>query len=147
MEVDQVFLAVRRLGEAMDRFDQAASAALGIHRSDLRALNALERGPRSAGDLAEALQLTTGSVTALINRLEAAGYVVRLHDPTDRRRVEVELTPQTFAAFARVYRPCGAAVRTALATIDARQLADAAHVMDHVTNAVTAEADQQRTAT
>lgn len=147
MDVDEVFLTVRRLGEAMDRFDQAASSQLGIHRSDLRALNALEHGPRSAGALADALQLTTGSVTALIDRLEAAGYVVRRSDPTDRRRVEVELTPQTFAAFARVYRPCGEAVQSALATFDARHLADAAEVMDHVADAVADQTDRRRNTT
>lgn len=144
MDVDAVFLAVRRLGEVMDRFDQAASADLGIHRSDLRALNALEHGPRSAGDLADALLLTTGSVTALIDRLEAAGYVTRQPDPTDQRRVKVELTPQTFAAFARVYRPCGDAVQSALAAFEAGHLADAADVMDHVAKAVADQTDQRR---
>lgn len=97
-DVDAVFLAVRCLSEAMDRFDQAASSDLSIHRSDLRA---------------------------------------------DRRTVDVELTPQTFAAFARVYRPCGEAVRSALAEFDARHLTNAADVLNHVTAAVTDQTDQR----
>ncbi|MEY2515964.1 MAG: hypothetical protein QOJ89_3322, partial [bacterium] len=49
--------------------------------------------PVSAGRLAEASGLTTAAVTAVIDRLEKAGYARRLSDPTDRRRVLVELTP------------------------------------------------------
>lgn len=45
--------------------------------------------PLTAGQLAEATGLTTGSVTIMIDRLEKAGYVQRAKDPTDRRRVIV----------------------------------------------------------
>jgi hypothetical protein len=50
--------------------------------------------------------LTTGAVTRVIDRLEQAGYVRRIPDPTDRRRVIVELVPEKMhaveAAMARV---------------------------------------------
>jgi DNA-binding MarR family transcriptional regulator len=51
----------------------------------------------SAGDLAEASRLTTGAITAVIDRLERAGLARRVPDPTDRRRVLVELTPKAYA--------------------------------------------------
>jgi DNA-binding MarR family transcriptional regulator len=37
-------------------------------------------------ELAEALELSTGSVTAMVDRLERRGYVERRVDPNDRRR-------------------------------------------------------------
>ena len=40
-----LLLACRYLARAMDRFDEAACGALGLGRSDLRALNLLEHGP------------------------------------------------------------------------------------------------------
>ena len=42
---DPLLLACRALSHAMDLFDEAACRALGIGRSDLRALNLLEHGP------------------------------------------------------------------------------------------------------
>ena len=41
--------------------------------------------------------LTTGAVTRVIDRLEQAGYVRRVPDPTDRRRVIVEVVPEKVA--------------------------------------------------
>ncbi len=46
----------------------------------------------SAGEIARLSGLTTGAVTAVIDRLEKAGYARRVGDPADRRRVLVELT-------------------------------------------------------
>ena len=105
-----LFVEIRALGAAMDAFERAASRALDINRSDLHALNALEHGPLSHGDLADCLGLTSGTVTTLVDRLETAGYVERQPDPNDRRRSEVTLTPTTYPAFAHVYRPCGHAL-------------------------------------
>lgn len=114
----ELFTQIRALGSAMDTFERAASQKLGINRSDLHALNALEHGPLSHGHLAERLNLTSGTVTTLVDRLVDAGYVERRPDPTDRRRSEVALTPATYQAFAHVYRPCGEAVTNALSDLD-----------------------------
>lgn len=110
---DPLLLACRRVGRAMDLFDEQACRHLGVGRSDLRALNLLEDGPLSSGVLAERLALTRAAVTSLVDRLERSGYVTRTADPTDRRTVLVELRPQTWAAFAAVYRPLGERVQEA----------------------------------
>mgnify|MGYP002563796983 CR=1 FL=1 len=46
-----------------------------------------ETGPITAGELARITGLSTGAVTALIDRLEKAGIVKREKDPKDGRRV------------------------------------------------------------
>lgn len=102
-----LLLACRDLARAMDRFDEAACVRLGLGRSDLRALNLLEHGPLGASVLARGLGLTRPAVTALIDRLVEAGYVVRVAVPGDRRATGVELQPATWKAFAQVYRPLG----------------------------------------
>ncbi len=43
----------------------------------------------TAGELGKKTGLSTGSVTALVDRLEKAGYVAREKDPNDRRRVVI----------------------------------------------------------
>jgi DNA-binding MarR family transcriptional regulator len=92
--IDALSLEVRASQGAVDQMDDAACKALGINRTDGRCLDVIDReGPVAAGRLAEASGLTTAAVTAVIDRLEKAGYARRVGDPTDRRRVLVELTP------------------------------------------------------
>ena len=92
--IDELSLEVRAGQAAVDQMDDAACRALGINRTDGRCLDIIDReGPVAAGRLAQASGLTTAAVTAVIDRLERAGYARRVGDPKDRRRVLVELTP------------------------------------------------------
>jgi DNA-binding MarR family transcriptional regulator len=109
-----VLHACRDLVRAIDAFDEAASAGLGVGRSDLRALNLLEDGPLTASSLAERLILTRPAVTALVDRLVAAEFVERVAVPGDRRATAVALRPATWEAFARVYLPLGRRVHSAV---------------------------------
>ena len=99
--------ACRELARAMDEFDETVCGALGLGRSDLRALNLLEHGPSTPSELSRRLGLTRPAVTALIDRLATSGYVTRTSVPHDRRASAVQLTPRTWHALARVYRPLG----------------------------------------
>lgn len=122
---DPVLLACRELWAAMEAFDEMACRSLGVGRSDLRALNMLENGPLSAAVLADRLGLTRGSVTALIDRLEAAELVTRQLTPHDRRSITVGLQPSAWQALAAIYRPLGqrvAAVGAATTERDRRAL-------------------------
>lgn len=72
---------------------QAVAEVLGLHITDNKCLDFIYRfGAMPAGRLAELTGLTTGAVTGVIDRLEAAGYVRRTNDPKDRRRTIVEPT-------------------------------------------------------
>ncbi len=74
-------------------YHQAQAVRLGLNPTDLKAAGLLlETGPITAGELAELMALTTGAVTGVIDRLEQAGIVERVKDPTDRRRVVVQIT-------------------------------------------------------
>src|SRR5258708_22782388 len=74
-------------------FDSVVSERAGINRTDWRCLDILgTRGPMTAGQLAAAVRLTTGAVTGVLDRLEAAGLVRRGRDTSDRRRGVGELT-------------------------------------------------------
>ncbi|MCY7869936.1 MarR family transcriptional regulator [Bacillus spizizenii] len=78
----------RKLSTRTVLFHQAAAQALGLFPTDLKSADILnEAGPMTAGELGKKTGLSTGSVTALVDRLEKAGYVAREKDPDDRRRV------------------------------------------------------------
>lgn len=136
---DPLIVRCRALWEAMERFDAAACRALGVGRSDLRALNLLEAGPLAAGEIGDRLGLTSGSVTALIDRLERAGLVSRRHPDEDRRRVLVRLEPATYAAFAAVYAPLGARVAAAAASLTEEQRSTATDALARITAAFDAQ--------
>jgi len=129
---DPLLVAVRRLGTTLDRFDETVARALGVHRSDLRAMHLLEHGPVTAGALASHLELTTGSVTALIGRLVTGGLVTRTVDEADRRVVRVELRPEAWQRLAAVYGPAGQRVTelsAALSAVRRRQVTGALHAV------------------
>ena len=94
--------AIARQGEAMQEFmaravlfQDAVARSVGLNGSDLQAVGLLlSRGPATPGELAARTGLTAGgAVTAMIDRLERAGYVHRARDKADRRRVIVTADP------------------------------------------------------
>ncbi len=89
-------------------FDNVAAQLLGVNRTDLACLDIIDRaGPLTAGEVAAETSLTTGAVTAVIDRLERAGYARRVRDEGDRRRVIVEVTAAFYDPAAKIWSPVG----------------------------------------
>ena len=85
--------ATRRLDIALTSLLAALSRDLGISVPEMIALEHLDHeGTIGPSELARRLQLTTGAVTALADRLEESGHLERAAHPTDRRRVLLKRT-------------------------------------------------------
>lgn len=68
---------------------------LGLtHPKYLVMLALWEREPLRAGELADLVKLDPGTLSPLLKRLEAKGYVRREKDPHDDRALAVVLTPE-----------------------------------------------------
>jgi DNA-binding MarR family transcriptional regulator len=81
----------RHLSTATILFHQAIADRLGMNVTDHKCADILlGTGPITAGELAQRTGLTTGAITGVIDRLEKAGFVRRVRDPGDRRRVIIE---------------------------------------------------------
>jgi DNA-binding MarR family transcriptional regulator len=81
----------REHSDATVLFHGTIAGLLDLHSTDYKVLGILERvGPLAAGEIARRSGLASASVTNLIDRLEQKGFVRRVADPTDRRRVMVE---------------------------------------------------------
>ncbi|MBW4635980.1 MAG: MarR family transcriptional regulator [Iphinoe sp. HA4291-MV1] len=81
----------REHSDATVLFHATMANLLDLHPTDYKALGIIERlGPISAGEIARHSGLATASVTNLIDRLEHKGFVRRIRDTVDRRRVLVE---------------------------------------------------------
>jgi DNA-binding MarR family transcriptional regulator len=76
----------------------------------------------TAGRLAEAAGLTTGALTTAVDRLERAGYAVRVRDQEDRRRVLVDLAPKARRAAGRYYEGMAAGAAELFADYTDEQL-------------------------
>jgi DNA-binding MarR family transcriptional regulator len=97
--IDAVLRSLRRVNLQGSFFGQTVAIRFGLSESDIETLEALiDVGASTAGRLAELTGLTSGAVTRVIDRLEQAGYVRRVTDPADRRRVVVEVVPEKVAA-------------------------------------------------
>jgi len=73
---------------------QAVADSLGLNIIDLRCLRlAGDAGEPTAGHLAKITGLTTGTITAVLDRLEKARFVRRVRDAEDRRKVMVKVLP------------------------------------------------------
>jgi DNA-binding MarR family transcriptional regulator len=87
--------AIRAYHVAFEAVDDAACEHMGVNRTDLRCLDILGRaGAMTAGRLAEESKLTNAAVTVVVDRMERAGYMRRVRDTVDRRRVMVDATPK-----------------------------------------------------
>ncbi len=105
-------------------FDSAVAELSGLNRTDWRCLDMLfTRGPMTAGALAEAANLTTGAVTAVLDHLEARGFVRRIRDTKDRRKVIVEVTDEMWRSSEPVYGPLMEDSEKSLRVFDVDQLA------------------------
>jgi DNA-binding MarR family transcriptional regulator len=81
--------------------------------------------PRSPGELASTLMVTTGAMTNVLDRLEHAGLTRRLRNPGDRRSVIVEATDAGIALWYAAVNELGAqeaAVVSVLTASEQRQL-------------------------
>ncbi|GHF42224.1 MarR family winged helix-turn-helix transcriptional regulator [Seohaeicola zhoushanensis] len=88
--------------ERLDRTIRAASAQrtlysgvlaskLGLHQTDLECLFIITLGEKvTPGRLAQETGLTTGAITGVVDRIERAGYIRRVRDTSDRRRLFLE---------------------------------------------------------
>jgi DNA-binding MarR family transcriptional regulator len=98
---------MRKTGSLFQLMGQSAADRIGINATDLNCLNILSfSGNMTAGELARATGLTTASITGVIDRLEAAGFVTRERDQADRRRVVVAIVlEKALSEVASVFAP------------------------------------------
>lgn len=100
--VDEILMMMPVLMRGIGRPDPvemgemaSRGARVDVHVSPghVQILMALARGPRSVGELADALGVTRPAATQLVDKLVEHGMVERRHDADDRRVVLVDYVP------------------------------------------------------
>jgi DNA-binding MarR family transcriptional regulator len=105
-------------------FNHSVSAKLGLGASDSQFMTLLQtHGPLTPRQLAEFSGLTSGTVTGVLDRLEAHGFVTRTPDRSDRRKVVVSPSLEAIQkTFMPLYAEQGARVQAVLATRTDKEL-------------------------
>lgn len=106
-------------------FHTKVAEQMGLSATDEKCLDLAMRadGPLTAGRIAELSGLSTGAVTGVIDRLERAGFVRRVRDPHDRRKVLVEVTAENnLGKFAHLFEQAQKSLVEVLSHFDAGEL-------------------------
>lgn len=120
---------VALLDETIGRYNRAIRHALeqseGTARltmPQLRALQAIAAdGMALTTQLARRQRVAVPTMTSMIDGLAERGLVARQQSPTDRRQVQIRLTPDGYATLARYQAIAHARLREPLARLSARQ--------------------------
>ena len=87
--------AARDQGISAVLFRNAIGRKLGLNITDSECLSLLAiKGISTPTELAQYTGLTTGSTTAMLDRLEKADFIKRKPNPKDRRGVLIEINQQ-----------------------------------------------------
>ena len=115
-------------------FHTAIAELVGLGATDEKTLFILQRyGSLTAGEIAQQTGLTTASVTNLIDRLERKGFVQRVRDTADRRRVIVQPNQARLAEFDRLFSSIQASFDTVLESYSNAELAVIADFLTRAT--------------
>jgi MarR family transcriptional regulator, organic hydroperoxide resistance regulator len=92
---DLLCFAVYSAGHAFGRVYKPLLDELGLTYPQYLVMVSLwARDDQTVGELGEPLFLESSTLTPLLKRLEANGYVARSRDPSDERQVRIRLTNQ-----------------------------------------------------
>jgi DNA-binding MarR family transcriptional regulator len=119
---------LRRYSVDAQHVGHAFAALHGLNATDLQALIAvmdaeLAGDPITPGRLGEQLNLSSGSVTALVDRLERAGHIRRDRDTADRRKVFLHYADRGAALATEFFQPLGARTDQVMARFSDEELA------------------------
>jgi DNA-binding MarR family transcriptional regulator len=132
--VAAVEMAVRNLIANAILFNHQVAQRVGLGASDAQFMHLLQlHGPLTPGRLAELSGLTTGTVTGVLDRLEATGFVRRERDESDRRKVIVKLNEERlWSAMAPLYAGQADSLAAVAGAYDAEQLEVIADFLDRL---------------
>jgi DNA-binding MarR family transcriptional regulator len=139
-------LPAERLGRELSTttilFHQAVAARLGLTGTDHKYLMLIAQGVATGGitpgELAAITGLTSGGVTVMLDRLEAAGFITRRPHQDDRRQVVIGPVVARLPELDAVFKPLRARIAKIAADYSPAQMKMIAGFMERTVAATTA---------
>jgi len=145
----EVMEALRGWAVAFAELNQHMATWMDLPTTDAQALGqvlwaASDGDPLSPARLGLRIGMTSGSVTVLVNRLEAAGLIERSREHADRRRVTLRPTPAAQERARAFTETSVTEIAAALRETDPAALATSASFLGRMAEAATVAADRLR---
>ena len=123
-EVIHTWLVLMKAHKTLTRHAQRSIDALEMCLSDFAILEVLlHKGPQSVRELGRRIELTSGSMTTAIDRLESRRLVTRADHATDRRAWVIHLIAEGQALISRVFAEHEKAMEQAMRGLSRTELA------------------------
>lgn len=118
-----IWLVLWRTFKTFEKFDLSIMDSLGMHGiSDFGVLQVLYyNGTTAVNEIGKKIMLTSGSITAAIDRVEKRGLVVRSYSPSDRRKIMVSLTEQGEEEITQAVREHSTSLEKAVQVLDPQE--------------------------
>jgi MarR family transcriptional regulator, 2-MHQ and catechol-resistance regulon repressor len=124
-EATHVFLVLWKAYRAMFAKSNESRKNLELCDSDFRVLEVLlHKGPLPVNVIGDKVELTTGSITTAVDRMEAKGLVARKNHPEDRRVRLVELTAKGRRLIEKAYAQHSIEMEKAMSVLSREERAD-----------------------
>ena len=120
---DELFVAAYRLQLSIARLSRLLRQEVHaeLTPSQISALSTIRRnGPMSLGELAETERVAPPSISRMVERLEADGFIERIPDEVDRRVCRVAVTERAESMVAEARRHKAAWLTEHMAELSAR---------------------------
>ncbi len=110
-------MQLRRMNGEINRLVHGFAGDHGLHATDVQALAAIldAEEPMTPSRLRQHLGLTSGAVSACVDRLERAGHIRRVRESADRRVVHLQYAADARSAARTYFRPLAQATQAARA--------------------------------
>lgn len=134
IDLQDFAVRLRRLNGEFNRLAHAFAHTHALHATDIHALAAiLDVEPGQAmtpSKLKDRLDLTSGAVSACLDRLERAGHIARVRDEADRRVVHLHYRPAARDLARRYFAPLARSTEAARKEFTDEQLETVARFLD-----------------
>lgn len=99
-QISELMQALGELRETERKVSEASARYMKLNETDMRALHFLivqenRNHTVTAREIASHLGISGASTTKLLDRLENGGHVTRSPHPSDRRALQIRITPET----------------------------------------------------
>ncbi len=143
--IQALLVTGRELSTRAILFHQALVGRFGLNATDHKCLDILRNeGLVTAGRLAELTGLSTGAITATLDRLEKAGFVERTKDHKDRRKVVVRILPRAEKKLTPLFRSLGKSMAVIHAGYTAAELSTILKYQSQCVKVLADEAEKLR---
>ncbi|MCW2924481.1 MAG: transcriptional regulator, MarR family [Thermoleophilia bacterium] len=144
-EVGQAPRFLQRFTASSDALTSQLRRGWGLNAHEMLAISTLwEFGRMTMTDLGKRIPLSRAAVTTLTDRLERTGFVKRVPDPTDRRRILLEVTERVETELARIHGAWNARLQEYVDGLDPAVWGQVVDVLADIREMARDEAEEMR---